>query len=84
MLFGLLMIYSSSSIWSVYKFGNSFHYLLYQGIFIVIGIILMLFISKIKYTFFYHHATKLLIISLILLILVLIIGRQSAKTINTA
>ena len=74
MLFGLLMIYSSSSIWSDYKFGNSFHYCLYQGIFIIIGIVLMLLISKIKYTFFYHNATKLLTISLVLLVLVLIPG----------
>ena len=74
MLFGLLMIYSSSSIWSDYKFGNSFHYVVYQGVFIILGIILMIILSKIKYDFYYKNATKLLIIALVLLILVLIPG----------
>ena len=74
MLFGVLMIYSSSSIWSVYKFGNSFHYVIYQGFFVIIGIILMIILSKIDYHLYYKLSTKLLIISLVLLILVLIPG----------
>ena len=74
MLFGLLMIYSSSSIWSEYKFGNSFHYVIYQGLFIIIGIILMIVISKINYHIYYKLSTKMLICSIILLILVLIPG----------
>ena len=74
MLFGLLMIYSSSFIWSEYKFGTSFHYLIYQGIFIIISIILMIILSKLNYYIFYKNATKLLIISLVLLVLVLIPG----------
>ena len=74
MLFGLLMIYSSSYIWADYKFGNPFHYVIYQGAFIVIGILLMLFLSKINLSFYYKNATKILIIALILLILVLIPG----------
>ena len=74
MLFGLLMIYSSSFIWSEYKFGTSFHYLIYQGIFIIISIILMIILSKLDYHLLYKHATKLLIISLVLLVLVLIPG----------
>ena len=74
MLFGLLMIYSSSSIWAKYKFGNSFHFCIYQGAFILIGIFLMYFLSKIHYSFYYKHATKLLVAALVLLILVLIPG----------
>ena len=74
MLFGLLMIYSSSYIWAEYKFNNGFHYLIYQSFFVIIGIILMIFLSKVDYTFYYKNATKLLIISIILLILVLIPG----------
>ena len=74
MLFGLLMIYSSSSIWAEYKFGNSFHFCIYQGAFIIIGIILMIFLSRIPVSFYYRHATKLLIISIVLLGLVLIPG----------
>ena len=74
MLFGLLMIYSSSYIWAEYKFNNGFHYLIYQSFFVIIGIILMIFLSKVDYLFYYKNATKLLIISIILLILVLIPG----------
>ena len=74
MLFGLLMIYSSSSIWAEYKFGNSFHFCIYQGIFIIIGIALMIILSKINYSFYYKHATKLLLISIVFLVLVLIPG----------
>ena len=74
MLFGLLMIYSASYIWSVYKFGNSFHYVIYQGIFIIISVILMSILSKINPQLYKQHATKLLIISIVLLIIVLIPG----------
>lgn len=68
------MIYSSSSIWSNYKFGNSFHYVIYQGIFVMISIPLIIILSKIDYHVYYKLSTKMLIISLVLLILVLIPG----------
>ena len=74
MLFGLVMIYSASFIWAEYKFGNSLHYAIYQATFMLIGIFLMYFLSKINYKFYYKNATKLLIIAIILLILVLIPG----------
>ena len=51
-IFGLLMIYSSSSIWAEYKFNDSFHYVTYQAIFFVVGLFLMIFISKIDYRFY--------------------------------
>ena len=74
MLFGLLMIYSSSSIWSEYKFGNSLHYVVYQGIFVIISIVIMIILSRIDYHVYYKLSTKLLIASMFLLILVLIPG----------
>ena len=73
-VYGLLMIYSSSSIWAEYKFNDSFHYLKYQSIFFIIGIILMIIISKVNYNFYYKYSNLILLISLILLILVLIPG----------
>jgi len=78
-LFGLLMIYSSSSIWADYKFNNSFHYVQYQGIFFFIGFILMIVVSKINYHFYYKYSNIILLISLILLILVLIPGIGSIR-----
>ena len=50
-LFGLLMIYSSSSIWADYKFHDAFHYVKYQSIFFILGIFIMIIISKIHYSF---------------------------------
>ncbi|MBQ7105383.1 MAG: putative lipid II flippase FtsW [Bacilli bacterium] len=73
-LFGLLMIYSSSYIWALYKFNDSLRYVKLQGIFLFIGIILMLFIRKIDYRVYYKYAKYIFIICLILLVLVLIPG----------
>lgn len=79
MLFGLIMIYSSSYIWAEYKFNNSFHYVINQGVFIIIGIILMLIVSKIDYQIYYKNANILLLSALVLLILVLIPGIGSVR-----
>ena len=78
-IFGIIMIYSASSIWSEYKFNDSFHYLKYQATFFIIGFIMMTIISKIDYKIYYKHATKLLLICIILLILVLIPGIGSIR-----
>ena len=71
-VFGLLMIYSSSSIWAEYKFSDSFHYLKYQSVFFIIGIILMIIISKVNYKIYYKYSNIILFSSFILLVLVLI------------
>jgi len=73
-LFGLLMIYSSSYIWAEYKFDDSFRYVKLQGLFLVVGIVLMIFMSKIDYKIYYKYATHIFIGCLILLVLVLIPG----------
>ena len=73
-LFGILMIYSASSIWSSYKFNDSLRFLKMQSLFFIIGLILMIIISKIDYNIYYKKANKILIICFVLLILVLIPG----------
>lgn len=78
-LFGVVMIYSASSIWAEYKFNDSFHYLKYQGLFFIIGVIGMLFISKINYRLYYKNANKILLICFLLLLLVLIPGIGSIR-----
>ena len=45
-LFGLLMIYSASNIWAEYKYGDALKYVKNQGLFLIIGIILMIIISS--------------------------------------
>ncbi len=73
-LFGLLMVYSSSSIWSEYKYNDSLYYLRHQSIFVVVGFILMYIISKINYKIYYKKANWILLICFLLLGLVLIPG----------
>ena len=78
-LFGLVMIYSSSSIWANYKFGDSFHYVKQQGLFILVGIPMMIAVSKIDYTVYYKKTNIILGICLLLLVLVLIPGIGSVR-----
>lgn len=75
-VFGLIMIYSSSYVWAEYKFNDQFKYVKNQGLFLIIGIILMLLISKIPYSFYYKNSNKIFTICFILLVLVLFIGTE--------
>lgn len=73
-LFGLIMIYSSSYIWAEYKFDDPFKYVKNQGLFIGIGIVLMIIISKIDYKLYENKALFIFAVCIVLLILVLIPG----------
>lgn len=73
-LFGLLMIYSSSSIWAEYKYNDSLFFVKHQLLFIVIGFILIIIINKIPFNKIAKYINLLLLISIVLLILVLIPG----------
>lgn len=78
-LFGLLMIYSSSSIWAEYKFNDPYKYLKNQAIFLIIGYFIIYFISKINYQIYKNYSNIILITCIILLILVLIPGIGSVR-----
>lgn len=73
-LFGLLMVYSSSNIWSEYRYGDSLYYLRHQSIFVVVGFIIMYILSKIDYKIYYKRANLILLICFLLLSLVIIPG----------
>lgn len=73
-IFGIIMIYSASYIWAGYKFNDPYKFVKNQGLFFIIGIILMLIISRIDYKIYYQKANIILLICFILLILVLIPG----------
>lgn len=73
-LFGLIMIYSASSIWANYKFNDPFKFVKAQGLFFLLGIFLIFFIKKIDPNKFYNYSNVILLVSFILLILVLIPG----------
>ncbi len=73
---GLIMVLSASSPSALAESGDSYSYFSKQLIFAILGIVAMLFISKIDYRFyqkFYKHAWWL---ALILLALVLIAGKE--------
>ena len=73
-IFGLIMIYSSSSIWSLYKFNDEFYFVKHQLLFFILGIIGIFLLKKIDYKLYLKYSNTILIISLILLVLVLIPG----------
>ena len=78
-LFGILMIYSSSSIWAEYKYNDSFKFLKLQSIFFIIGLIMMIIVSKIDYRVYKKKSNIILFICIILLVLVLIPGIGSVR-----
>ncbi len=73
-LFGLLMIYSASSVWATYKFNDPYKYLKSQGIFLLLGYFLIYILSNIPYQIYKKYSNRILIICIVLLILVLIPG----------
>lgn len=77
---GLIMVLSASSPTSLAESGNSYKYFIKQGIFAVIGLVLMTIISNIDYRFYKKFYKIAYIIAIILLGAVLVIG----KTLNGA
>ena len=78
-IFGIIMIYSSSSVWALYKFNDSFKYVKHQILFFIIGLIIIYFINKLNSNLYYKYATHIFIVCFILLILVLIPGIGSIR-----
>jgi len=73
-LFGLIMIYSSSTIWAAYKFNDPYKYLKSQAIFLIMSYIIIYIISKIPYQTYSKYSNIIFFTCAILLILVLIPG----------
>ena len=73
-IYGIIMIYSASSVWAEYKFNDKFHYVIMQSIFFVVGFILMIVVSKVPYKYYLEKSNLILLTCFILLILVLIPG----------
>lgn len=73
-IFGIVMIYSASSIWAEFKYQDAFKYVRQQGIFFLLGVLIMLVCSKINLDFVKKRANLLLGVCFLLLVLVLIPG----------
>lgn len=73
-LFGILMVYSSSNIWALYKYNDAYKYVKSQFIFFLIGLFLIYLLIKINPNIYEKYANKILFLCFILLVLVLIPG----------
>lgn len=73
-LFGLLMIYDASSFIAFRDFGDKYHYVKDQCVWIVLGLILLGFFSFFDYHRLYYFSLPTLISAIILLALVFVPG----------
>ena len=73
-IFGLINVYSSSHIWALYKYDDSFYYIKRQAIFACIGIVAMYVTSRIDYHLYKKYYKQIVIGCFLLLVLVLIPG----------
>ncbi len=71
---GLIMVASASSYYALTEFNNSNHFLIRQLVFAVIGVIVMLVVSKINYRVYSRFAYSIYGVVLLLMILVLVPG----------
>ena len=74
MIFGLLMVFSASSVVASYKYNDAFYFFKRQLIFSIVGIIAMFVVSKIDINKIFKKTILFFILSICLLILVLIPG----------
>ena len=68
------MVYSASQIWASYRLNDEYYYLVRQGIFGIIGVLIIAFLPKIDYHYHEKYATIIFFILFILLVIVLIPG----------
>ena len=62
-MIGLLMVYSASHIWALYKFDDSLYFIKRQAVFVFLGFICLFIFSKIDYHLYQKHSLKILVIS---------------------
>lgn len=70
--FGLVMMFSSSYVYAYYNFGNSYHFVMRQGMFAVLGAVIMLAISTIDYHQLHKFNLPIFLIAVVLLVMVLV------------
>lgn len=78
-LFGAIMIYSASYVWAEYKFDDPYKYLKTHGLFLIVGYVMMMIVSKFSYIKYKKYANIIFGICFLLLVLVLIPGIGSIR-----
>lgn len=76
---GLVMLFSASYAYSYTYYGNSYRFILRQAIFAVIGVAVMLFVSKINYQILKKFSWIIYAITIGMLVLVLVIPPMSTE-----
>lgn len=73
-LIGLVMVYSASHVWAIYKYDDAYFFVKRQALFSVVGLVFMLLFTYIPYDFWRRNVWMILTTCIVLLILVLIPG----------
>lgn len=73
-IFGVIMVFSASYYTSLNNTGNAFGYLIKDGIYAVIGLAVMIFLSLLDYSYLKRFAPWILLAGVLLLIALLIPG----------
>jgi len=76
-IFGMIMLFSASSVISYARFGNTFHYFIRQFLSLIIALVAFWAASRIDYRLWKKFAIFFLFFSIILLILVFIPGLRA-------
>ena len=76
-LFGLMMVYSSSSFVASRDFKSSTHFLTRQFVFAVIGFAFMIFFSRVRYQVYKKFTKLLVLVMVIVLLLVFVVGTST-------
>ena len=71
LVIGLVMLFSASYAYSYTYYGNSYRFILRQGLFAVAGLVAMFVLSKVDYHIYRKYSVLIYIISLVLLVVVL-------------
>ncbi len=77
LFFGLVALFSASSVISYQNFGVTYHYAIKQFFYAILGVILFFLVSRIQYTWWKKFAVFFLFISIFMLILVYVPGIES-------
>lgn len=77
---GLIMLFSASYAFSNTYYGNSYKFILQQSLFAIIGIGLMLFISKVDYHYIRKFSWLILVVCFAFLILLLVMPPMMRNT----
>jgi cell division protein FtsW len=72
--FGIVIVYSASSIFSLHKYGTDTYFVNKQIIWAIIGLLCMLFTMNVPYTFYKKNFVLIALVCLFLLLAVLIPG----------